>query len=145
MGRVPGRAELRHGAALALGLELVAARAARGGLDLPLPLEQDRLATLATHVFRFMLPQDAGTGSLHRFSLFSPAGLAVGLALKEMRYASRRFAPGRPAIWFPHAPVSPRSFGFDGRGHASTRADGPDGKPRCLRAKCNEGCKPAVG
>src|SRR3954462_12209899 len=98
MGRVPGRAELRHGAALALGLELVAARAALGGLDLPLPLEQDSLTTLATHVFSFMLPQGAGTGSLHRFSLFSPAGLAVGLALKELRYASRRFAPGhRPS------------------------------------------------
>jgi len=34
-----------------------------------------------------MLPQGAGTGSLHRFSLFSPAGLADGLALKELRYA----------------------------------------------------------
>ena len=76
-----------------------------------------------------MLPQGAGTGSLHRFSLFSPAGLAVGLALKEMRYASRRFAPGRPAIWFPHAPFSPRSFGFDGRGHASTRAMARTEKP----------------
>jgi len=42
-----------------------------------------------------MLPQGAGTGSLHRFSLSSPAGLADGLALKESRYALRRFAPDR--------------------------------------------------
>src|SRR5215211_1254728 len=60
-----------------------------------------------------MLPQGAGTGSLHRVSLFSPAGLADGLALKELRYAYWRFAPDRPATWVPHAPFSPRGFGFD--------------------------------
>src|SRR6185503_8696498 len=95
VGRVLGRTQLRDGAPLAGVLELAAARAALGGLDLPLPLEEDRFAA---QVFRFLLPQGAGTGSLHRFSLFSPAGLADGLALKELRYALRRFAPGRPAI-----------------------------------------------
>src|SRR5919107_6399396 len=53
---------------------------------------------------------------MHRLSLFSPAGLADGLALKELRYVqlerplfgtlgSARFAPGRTANWFPHAPL----------------------------------------
>ena len=45
MRGVLGRTQLRDRAALALGLQLVAARAALGGLDLPLPLEQDRLAS----------------------------------------------------------------------------------------------------
>jgi hypothetical protein len=79
-----------------------------------------------------ILTQGAGTGSLHRFSLFSPAGLADGLALKEMRYADLRFAPGRPAIWVPHAPFSYQGFGFDGRGHATSRAHASDGKSTVL-------------
>src|SRR5688500_6682479 len=105
MGGVLRGAQLRDRAALAVVLvELEAAGTPLLGLDLPLPLEQDRLAA---HVLCLMLPQGAGTGSLHRFSLFSPAGLADGLALKEMRYASRRFAPGRLAILGPPRPVFP--------------------------------------
>jgi hypothetical protein len=51
------------------------------------------------------LPQGAGSGCGHRISFVSPAGLAVGLALKELRYADHRDSPpGREAInWFPHA------------------------------------------
>src|SRR5215207_8906698 len=88
--------QLRDGATLAgLGTLLPGPPEAGGtallGLDLALPLEEHRLAA---HVVLVILPQGAGTGSLHRFSLFSPAGLADGLALKEMRYADLRFAPG---------------------------------------------------
>ena len=105
-GGVLARTQLRDGAALTgvVGLAVEAARTALGRLDLALPLEEHRLAA---HVFLIMLPQGAGTGSLHRFSLFSPAGLADGLALKELRYALRRFAPGRLAILGPPRPVFP--------------------------------------
>ena len=83
----------------------------------------------------------AGRGHRQSASVLSlsPAGLAVGLALKEMRYAD--FAAIRPrptGHLVPPRPVFPRGFGFDGRGHASSRATRPDGKARCLRAKCNE-------
>src|SRR5688572_18146748 len=66
-----------------------------GVLDLALPLEQDRLATHSVVI----LPQSAGTGCRHRLSLFSPAGLADGLALKESRFAKHRDSPqaGRPS------------------------------------------------
>src|SRR5262245_35453332 len=73
----------------------------------------------------------------------SPAGLADGLALKESRYALRRFAPDRTGHLGPPRSVYPRSLGFDDAAHASTRADAPDRKTRCLRGKCNEICKAA--
>src|SRR5215207_8255908 len=60
-----------------------------GNLDLALPLEQNRFPTHSVVI----LPQGAGTGCLHRLSLFSPAGLADGLALKESRYTDHRDSP----------------------------------------------------
>jgi hypothetical protein len=52
-------------------------------------------------------PQRAGTGWLHRLSFLSPAGLADGLALKELRYAIAGDSPQacRPSV--PPRPFSP--------------------------------------
>ena len=60
-----------------------AAGTALGRLDLPLPLEQHGLAAHSS----CSSPQGAGTGCWHRLSFLLPAGLADGLALKELRYA----------------------------------------------------------
>ena len=73
VGGVLGRTQLGDGAALALALALETARTPLRGLDLALPLEEHRLAA---HVFRFMLPQGAGTGTLHRVSLFFACGVS---------------------------------------------------------------------
>src|SRR5829696_9656249 len=76
---------------------------------------------------------------MHRLSLFSPAGLADGLALKELRYerlerplcGTSRVCSIRP--WpdgqlVPPRPTAGQGFGLDRRGHASSTAHVPDGK-----------------
>src|SRR3954466_7076339 len=76
---------------------------------------------------------------MHRLSLFSPAGLADGLALKESRYLQLGLNLSRcPRVcsirpWpdgqlVPPRPFAGRGFGLDRRGHASSTAHGPDGK-----------------
>ena len=89
MRGVFGRTQLLDGTALGLE-ELGTARAPLGGFDLPLPLEEHRLTA---HVVLIILAQNACTGLLHQPSLVSPAGLADGLALKELRYTHRRDSP----------------------------------------------------
>ena len=67
----------------------------------------------------------------------APTGLAVGLGLKELRYAAswRRFAPGRLSRpWVPRSPPWARGFGWSKRRRrhcaARTRADAVSRNPR---------------
>ena len=89
MRGVLGRTQLLDGPALGVE-QLGSARAPLGGLDLALPLEEHRLTA---HVVLIILAQNACTGLLHQLSLVSPAGLADGLALKELRYTHLRDSP----------------------------------------------------
>ena len=51
-----------------------------------------------------IVPHGAGSGGLHRLSFVVPAGLADGLALKELRYVYFDDSPlAVMAKWFPHA------------------------------------------
>src|SRR5262249_50943515 len=60
--------------------------------------------TAHVRLLRIRFPQFAGLGLSHLLSFSLPAGLAVGLALKEMRYAATAATRPRPyGLWFPHA------------------------------------------
>ncbi len=61
-------------------------------------------------------PQPAGAGVLHRLSLDLPAGLADGLALKELRYTATR--GDSPLAGWPLVPPRPcAGLRLDGPGH----------------------------
>jgi hypothetical protein len=72
-----------HGDAVGAGLDLsLGARGATAG-RYGLTGDDDRTAAVDSLV---VLPHGAGGGCLHRLSFVVPAGLADGLALKELRY-----------------------------------------------------------
>jgi hypothetical protein len=72
-----------HGDAVGAGLDLgLGARGATAGRYW-LTGDHDRPAAIDSLV---VLPHGAGGGCLHRLSFVVPAGLADGLALKELRY-----------------------------------------------------------
>src|SRR5690606_8189502 len=77
----------------------------------------------ATFCSVLVIPRGAGSGGLHLLSFVLPAGLADGLALKELRYALRRFAPGLAADLVPPRPEG-SGFGLMVGGHRNSATGG---------------------
>jgi hypothetical protein len=84
-----------------------------------------------------ILAQNACTGLLHRLSLVSPAGLADGLALKEVRYTESRDSP--QAYWptGPPRPDSPPRASAMDAAMLAVEITARTEKARCFRAFCN--------
>jgi len=76
---------------------------------------------------------------MHRLSLFWPAGLADGLALKELRYERYSIRPWPGGQLVPPRPTAEWDFGLDRRGHASSTANVSDGKSAASSAGFREG------
>src|SRR5918996_6176477 len=106
-GREPDASGLLVAGILVRALE--ATRPPLGLGDLALPLEEHGFAT---HLLLVILRQDAGSGCLHQLSFVSPAGLAVGLALKELRFAVTRDSPPAKRPSGSPAPLPIRGFGL---------------------------------